>query len=191
MKRARRAAVGARGSAWVGGRPPTSATNSSSAFTPSRTSKVSASRHCIRAPASKRSPPAREFTQVRLSDGVAGWVKSGLPDRRASRRRAGQAARRGTRPQPGDDARPWPRRRREARWNDCSANSRQRSRNLTLRSARQAESGGRQRRRATRRLHHRGLAVSAALIAALCGFWLGYATLARRVRRKFGGIKVY
>ena len=23
------------------------------------------------------------------------------------------------------------------------------------------------------------------------GFWLGYATLARRVRRKFGGIKVY
>jgi hypothetical protein len=31
-----------------------------------------------------------------------------------------------------------------------------------------------------------------ALLAALaCGFWLGYATLARRVRRKFGGIKVY
>jgi hypothetical protein len=24
-----------------------------------------------------------------------------------------------------------------------------------------------------------------------CGFWLGYATLARRVKRKFGGIKVY
>ena len=31
-----------------------------------------------------------------------------------------------------------------------------------------------------------------ALAAALaCGFWLGYSTLARRVRRKFGGIKVY
>ncbi len=31
-----------------------------------------------------------------------------------------------------------------------------------------------------------------ALLAALaCGFWLGYATLARRVRHKFGGIKVY
>jgi hypothetical protein len=30
------------------------------------------------------------------------------------------------------------------------------------------------------------------LLAALaCGFWLGYATLARRVRHKFGGIKVY
>ncbi len=32
----------------------------------------------------------------------------------------------------------------------------------------------------------------AALLAALGGgFWLGYATLARRVRQKFGGIKVY
>jgi SH3 domain protein len=31
-----------------------------------------------------------------------------------------------------------------------------------------------------------------ALLAALAvGFWLGYATLARRVRRKFGGIRVY
>jgi hypothetical protein len=31
-----------------------------------------------------------------------------------------------------------------------------------------------------------------AMLAALgCGFWLGYATLARRIRRKFGGIKVY
>ena len=31
-----------------------------------------------------------------------------------------------------------------------------------------------------------------ALLAALAsGFWLGYATLARRVRHKFGGIKVY
>jgi SH3-like domain-containing protein len=31
-----------------------------------------------------------------------------------------------------------------------------------------------------------------ALLLALCaGFWLGYATLARRVKRKFGGIRVY
>jgi hypothetical protein len=29
------------------------------------------------------------------------------------------------------------------------------------------------------------------LIGLACGFWLGYATLARRVRDKFGGIKVY
>jgi hypothetical protein len=32
------------------------------------------------------------------------------------------------------------------------------------------------------------IAVPAALV---CGFWLGYSTLARRVRNKFGGIKVY
>jgi hypothetical protein len=31
----------------------------------------------------------------------------------------------------------------------------------------------------------------ALLIGLACGFWLGYATLARRIRHKFGGIKVY
>jgi predicted transcriptional regulator len=29
------------------------------------------------------------------------------------------------------------------------------------------------------------------LAALICGFWLGYATLARRIKYKFGGIKVY
>jgi hypothetical protein len=29
------------------------------------------------------------------------------------------------------------------------------------------------------------------LFALTCGFWLGYATLARRIKRKFGGIRVY
>jgi hypothetical protein len=33
-----------------------------------------------------------------------------------------------------------------------------------------------------------GIAIA---IGLACGFWLGYATLARRVRHKFGGIKVY
>ena len=33
-----------------------------------------------------------------------------------------------------------------------------------------------------------GIAVA---IGLACGFWLGFTTLARRVRRKFGGIKVY
>jgi hypothetical protein len=35
------------------------------------------------------------------------------------------------------------------------------------------------------------IAAISAAIALACGFWLGYATLARRVRQKFGGIKVY
>ena len=30
-----------------------------------------------------------------------------------------------------------------------------------------------------------------AAAALACGFWLGYATLARRIKRKFGGLKVY
>jgi hypothetical protein len=34
-----------------------------------------------------------------------------------------------------------------------------------------------------------GLGAASALL--LAGFWLGYAVMARRVRRKFGGIKVY
>jgi hypothetical protein len=35
------------------------------------------------------------------------------------------------------------------------------------------------------------IAGAAVALGAACGFWLGYATLARRVRHKFGGIKVY
>ena len=35
------------------------------------------------------------------------------------------------------------------------------------------------------------IAAASAAVGLACGFWLGYATLARRVRHKFGGIKVY
>jgi hypothetical protein len=39
---------------------------------------------------------------------------------------------------------------------------------------------------------HAAWAWGLSLIAALAaGFWLGYATLARRIKYKFGGIKVY
>jgi uncharacterized protein YgiM (DUF1202 family) len=36
-----------------------------------------------------------------------------------------------------------------------------------------------------------GVLVCAALAAAALGFWLGYVTLARRIRQKFGGLRVY
>jgi uncharacterized protein YgiM (DUF1202 family) len=36
-----------------------------------------------------------------------------------------------------------------------------------------------------------GLGFGIAVVAAALGFWAGYLTLARRVRRKFGGLKVY
>ena len=35
------------------------------------------------------------------------------------------------------------------------------------------------------------IAAASAVVGLACGFWLGYAMLARRVRHKFGGIKVY
>jgi hypothetical protein len=35
------------------------------------------------------------------------------------------------------------------------------------------------------------IAAASAAVGLACGFWLGYAMLARRVRHKFGGIKVY
>jgi Bacterial SH3 domain len=38
---------------------------------------------------------------------------------------------------------------------------------------------------------HPWIGAVAMLAALACGFWLGYATLARRVKHKFGGIKVY
>jgi phage protein D len=38
---------------------------------------------------------------------------------------------------------------------------------------------------------HVGLWVAAVITALAGGFWLGYASLARRIRYKFGGIKVY
>jgi SH3 domain protein len=38
---------------------------------------------------------------------------------------------------------------------------------------------------------HRWMEAAAVLAALACGFWLGYASLARRIRHKFGGIKVY
>jgi hypothetical protein len=35
------------------------------------------------------------------------------------------------------------------------------------------------------------IAAASGAVGLACGFWLGYAMLARRVRHKFGGIKVY
>jgi hypothetical protein len=37
----------------------------------------------------------------------------------------------------------------------------------------------------------RGMQAAALLLALACGFWLGYAALARRIKNKFGGLKVY
>jgi hypothetical protein len=33
--------------------------------------------------------------------------------------------------------------------------------------------------------------IAAAVVCSAAGYWLGHSILARRIRRKFGGIKVY
>jgi hypothetical protein len=38
---------------------------------------------------------------------------------------------------------------------------------------------------------HPWLWIATLCIALACGFWLGYAALARRIRKKFGGLRVY
>jgi len=38
---------------------------------------------------------------------------------------------------------------------------------------------------------HLWLWITTLCIALACGFWLGYAALARRIRKKFGGLRVY
>ena len=38
---------------------------------------------------------------------------------------------------------------------------------------------------------HPWLWITTLCIALACGFWLGYAALARRIRKKFGGLRVY
>jgi hypothetical protein len=38
---------------------------------------------------------------------------------------------------------------------------------------------------------HLWLWITTLCVALACGFWLGYAALARRIRNKFGGLRVY
>lgn len=113
-----------------------------------------------------------EYTQVRLSDGTNGWVKTSyLTTREPATARLKQLQdemeRSGaTTPAPAEAAAA------------AAASS-------ALAAAPRPEGT------ATARSTH-GWPWALALLAALaCGFGLGYATLARRVRHKFGGLKVY
>ncbi|MGC1389186.1 MAG: TIGR04211 family SH3 domain-containing protein [Steroidobacteraceae bacterium] len=131
-----------------------------------------------------------EFTQVRLSDGVVGWVKAAYLTEsepaivRVKRLEEELDRSRATSPALAEAA---ARSELERLQGELAAAQSQ----LNIAQARQAESAGGS--AAARRAGSitAGFAVSAALIAALCGFWLGYVTLAHRVKRKFGGIKIY
>ena len=123
-----------------------------------------------------------DFTQVRLSDGTTGWVKSAFLTNnepavvRVKRLQEELDRSRATTPALAEAA------------------ARSEVERLTLELAVKqgelaaARGGGAAHVPAPR---WPAIAAIAATAGLACGFWLGYATLARRVRHKFGGIKVY
>ena len=141
-----------------------------------------------------------EFTQVRLSDGITGWVKSAyLTTQEPATVRVKQLQEevdRNRATTPGLAA-------AAARSELEQLKSELANKQSELDAARQALAapapapGGAMTGDAASNASPGGamgrpwillIAVPAALA---CGFWLGYSTLARRVRNKFGGIKVY
>jgi uncharacterized protein YgiM (DUF1202 family) len=133
-----------------------------------------------------------EFTQVRLSDGTTGWVKTAyLTTREPATMRVKQLEeeldrRRATTPALAEAA---------ARSEVERLQRELAAKQSELDSAREAHAepkaaavisppGGIRNVTVLR-------AVCALLIVAACGFWSGYATLARRVKQKFGGIRIY
>lgn len=131
---------------------------------------------------------AGDYTQVRLNDGQTGWVKNSylttqvpatvrvkqleeeLDQSRATTPELAQAASRSE---------------LERLQHDLAEKQAELE-------ASKAERGGRtaQGPPASRSIGV-GAAAIAMLLFAVLGFWLGYVTLALRVRRKFGGLKVY
>jgi hypothetical protein len=147
-----------------------------------------------------------EFTEVRLSDGTTGWVKSAyLTTREPATARVKQLEdeldrSRATTPALAEAA---------ARSEVAQLQRALADKQSELDAARQGlappaptADTATSEIVASRGIARRGISsaftqlrpwmAAAAILAALaCGFWLGYLTLARRVRRKFGGIKVY
>ena len=134
---------------------------------------------------------AGEFTQVRVSDGVVGWVKTAyLSEREPSIVRVKRLEEeldrsRATSPALAEAA---ARSEMQRLQRELAATQSQ----LNIAQAQHAEPAA----AASESVRRAGtitvrFTVCAALIAALCGFWLGYVTLAHRVKRKFGGIRIY
>jgi hypothetical protein len=143
-----------------------------------------------------------EFTQVRLNDGTIGWVKSTylttqepakvrlkhleeeLDRSRATTPALAEAAARSELEQL----------KRELAAKQSALDAALEAGPPTVRSATSgsgATSGGGTSARSGATFSGLWIAISAVLVALACGFWLGYATLAHRIRQKFGGLKVY
>ncbi len=136
-----------------------------------------------------------EFTQVRLTDGTVGWVKSTyLTTREPAAARVKELEeemdrRHATTPELAEAA--------------AHTELTQLKRDLAAKQAeldaaatppgspRSATAGVDAPRAADASVLRRYAPIISAAVSLALGFWLGYATLARRIRRKFGGIKVY
>lgn len=145
-----------------------------------------------------------EFTQVRLSDGTSGWVKSAylttrepatvrvkqleeeLDRSRATTPALAEAAARSEVLQLKDEL--------AAKQSELDAARGAGAMPATASGVAAAGAAGRGGATAgisAATLLHSWTGVLAMLAALAGGFWLGYATLAHRIKRKFGGIKVY
>ena len=144
-----------------------------------------------------------EFTEVRLNDGTVGWVKSAyLTTREPATARVKKLEeeldqRRATTPALAEAA---ARSEVEQLKRDLAAKQADLDAARGAQAAPAATSGLDTRGASpdgastgiTAAISGRAWIVVVALLAALSGgFWLGYATLARRIKHKFGGIKVY
>jgi hypothetical protein len=140
-----------------------------------------------------------EFTQVRLNDGTIGWVKSAyLTTREPATVRVKQLEeeldrRRATTPALAEAAArsEVEQLKRELAAKQSELDAAQGALAVPAAASGLATVGGASPRGAmvtSARLWAWGLSIPLALA---CGFWLGYAALARRIRHKFGGLKVY
>jgi hypothetical protein len=132
-----------------------------------------------------------DYTQVRLSDGVTGWVKTSflttnVPATVRVKQLEEELDRsRATTPALAEAA---ARSELERLQHELSDTQSQLAEALSVRGLAPAAGAAPP---ATRRSIGVGGAAIAMLVVAALGFWLGYATLARRIRRRFGGLKVY
>jgi hypothetical protein len=135
---------------------------------------------------------AADYTQVRLGDGVTGWVKStflttNVPATVRVKQLQDELDRnRATTPALAEAA---ARSELERLQQELSDTQSRLAAALMARGATSAADAPLA--PVARRAIGLGTAACALLAVAALGFWLGYVTLARRIRRKFGGLKVY
>lgn len=135
-----------------------------------------------------------DYTQVRLGDGVTGWVKSTFlttnvpPAVRVKQLEEELDRSRATTPELAEAAA-----RSELDRLQHELAEKQSELDAALAAPAQTGATSGAARAVPPRWVGAGTAACAVVVVAVgaLGFWLGYVTLARRIRRKFGGLKVY